>query len=350
MNGSEHRSYTLHEIAERFGGEIVGDAATRVDHIATLQNAGPAALAFLANPRYLQQLGATSAAAVLVGGAMRDATTLPRIVCEDPYVYFARVSRLFNPPPSAVAGMHPSAVVDPTASIAPDAEIGPQAVVEDGAVVGAGVIVGPGCVVGAGVVLGAGVRLHARVTIYESCVLGERAIVHSGAVIGADGFGIAMAEGQWLKIPQIGRVVIGPDVEIGANTTIDRGAIDDTIVEEGVKLDNQIQIAHNVHVGAHTAIAACTGIAGSTKIGRYCRIGGGSGIAGHLTIADGVEISGHTAITKSIDKPGVYSGLYPFDTNRAWRRNAAYLRHLGDLAERLRELEKQVAALERSKS
>lgn len=350
MNGSEHTSYTLREIAERFGGEVVGDAATRVARIATLQNAGPDALAFLANPRYQQQLDATAAGAVLVGRAMRDATALPRIVCEDPYVYFARVSALFNPPRAAVAGVHPSAVIDPTSTIASDAEIGPQAVVGSRAVIGAGVIVGAGCVIGAGVMIGTGARLHARVTIYEKCVLGERVIVHSGAVIGADGFGIAMAEREWLKIPQIGRVVIGSDVEIGANTTIDRGAIDDTIVEDGVKLDNQIQIAHNVHIGAHTAIAACTGIAGSTKIGRYCRIGGGSGIAGHLTIADGVEISGHTAITKSIDKPGVYSGLYPFDTNRAWRRNAAYLRHLGDLAERLRALEKQVAALERSKS
>jgi UDP-3-O-[3-hydroxymyristoyl] glucosamine N-acyltransferase len=349
MNGSEHISYTLREIAGRFGGEVVGDDATRVDRIATLQNAGPSALTFLANPRYLQQLATTNAAAVLVGRAMRDATTLPRIVCEDPYAYFARVSGLFNPPRAAIAGVHSSAVIDPAATIAPDAEIGPQAVIAGRAVVGAGVIVGPGCVIGDGVVLGAGARLHARVTIYEKCVLGERVIVHSGAVIGADGFGVAMSEGKWLKVPQIGRVVIGSDVEIGANTTIDRGAIDDTIVEDGVKLDNQIQIAHNVHIGAHTAIAACTGIAGSTKIGRHCRIGGGSGIAGHLTIADGVEISGHTAITKSIDKPGVYSGLYPFDTNRAWRRNAAYLRHLGDLAERLREVEKQVAALERSK-
>jgi UDP-3-O-[3-hydroxymyristoyl] glucosamine N-acyltransferase len=350
MNGSEHTSYTLREIAERFGGEVLGDGTTRVARIATLQNAGPDALAFFANPRYQQQLDATAAAAVLVGRAMREATARPRIVCEDPYVYFARVSAFFSPPRAAVAGVHPSAVIDPTSTIASDAEIGPQAVVGSGAVVGAGVIVGAGCVIGAGVVIGAGARLHARVTIYEKCVLGERVIVHSGAVIGADGFGIAMAEGEWLKIPQIGRVVIGSDVEIGANTTIDRGAIDDTILDDGVKLDNQIQIAHNVHIGAHTAIAACTGIAGSTKIGRYCRIGGGSGIAGHLTIADGVEISGHTAITKSIDKPGVYSGLYPFDTNRAWRRNAAYLRHLGDLAERLRALEKQVAALERSKS
>ncbi|HET9663880.1 MAG TPA: UDP-3-O-(3-hydroxymyristoyl)glucosamine N-acyltransferase, partial [Burkholderiales bacterium] len=331
MNGSEPNSYTLREIAERFGGEVVGDAETRVSQVATLHNAGPGTLAFLANPRYAQQIGTTAAAALLVGAPMRDATTLPRIVCEDPYVYFARVSALFNPPRSATAGVHPSAVVDATADIAPDAEIGPNAVIGRKAQIGAGTIVGPGCVIGDSTILGAAVRLHANVTIYENCVLGDHVTVHSGVVIGADGFGIAMSEGRWLKIPQIGRVVIGSEVEIGANTTIDRGAIDDTILEDGVKLDNQIQIAHNVHIGAHTAIAACTGIAGSTKIGRHCRIGGAAGIAGHITIADHVEISGYTAITKSIDKPGVYSGLFPFDTNAAWRRNAVQLRRLSDL-------------------
>lgn len=350
MNGSEQNSYTLREIAERFGGEVVGDAATRVSQVATLHNAGPGTLAFLANPRYAPQLSTTAATALLVGPAMRDATALPRIVCEDPYAYFARVSELFNPPRPARAGVHPGAVVDATANIAPDAEIAPNAIIGRKTQIGAGTIVGPGCVIGDSTILGTAVRLHANVTIYENCVLGDRVTVHSGVVIGADGFGIAMSEGRWLKIPQIGRVIIGSDVEIGANTTIDRGAIDDTILEDGVKLDNQIQIAHNVHIGAHTAIAACTGIAGSTKIGRHCRIGGAAGIAGHITIADHVEISAYTAITKSIDKPGIYTGLFPFDTNAAWRRNAVQLRHLSDLAERLRALEKRFAALERSKS
>jgi UDP-3-O-[3-hydroxymyristoyl] glucosamine N-acyltransferase len=198
--------------------------------------------------------------------------------------------------------------------------------------------------------LGSAVRLHANVTIYHGCIIGDRVIIHSGAVIGADGFGIAMTDDRWLKIPQIGRVVIEADVEVGANTTIDRGAIDDTIIEEGVKLDNQIQVAHNVRIGAHTAIAACAGVAGSARIGRYCRIGGASGIAGHITIADHVEISAHTIITKSIDKPGTYTGAYPFEANREWRRNAAQLRHLSELAERLRTLEKRFAALERKES
>jgi len=349
MNGSEQTSYTLGQLAERFGGEVVGDATTRVHQVATLEAAAAGTLAFLANPRYLAQLKTTGASAVLVGSAMREATDLPRIVCEDPYVYFARVSALFNPARAPLAGVHPSAVVDATALIAPDAEVGPLAVIGKAARVGSRTIVGPGCALGDRVSIGRDARLHAHVTIYEDCVIGERVVVHSGVVIGADGFGIAMDGGRWIKIPQIGRVVIGDDVEIGANTTIDRGALDDTVIEEGVKLDNQIQIGHNVRIGAHTAIAACVGIAGSTKIGRNCRIGGAAGIAGHVTIADGVEISAYSGITKSIDKPGIYTGLYPFEANRDWRRNAAHLRHLAELAERLRSLERELDALGRSK-
>jgi UDP-3-O-[3-hydroxymyristoyl] glucosamine N-acyltransferase len=350
MNSSEHITYTLREIAERFGGEVVGDPATRVHQVATLESATAGTVSFLANRRYLPQLKTTRASAVVLGVPMRETTTLPRIICDDPYAYFARVSTLLNPPRAPVAGVDPSAIVAPTAVIAPDAEIGPRAVIGRKTTIGAAAIVGPGCIVGDGVRIGNRVLLHAGVTIYARCVLGDRVIVHSGAVIGADGFGIAMDGGRWIKIPQIGRVIIGADVEIGANTTIDRGAMDDTIIEEGVKLDNQIQVAHNVHIGAHTAIAACVGIAGSARIGRYCKIGGASGIAGHLTIADGAEISAHTVITKSIDKPGVYTGVYPFEPNREWRRNAVQLRRLSDLADRLQVLEKRFAALGRSKS
>jgi UDP-3-O-[3-hydroxymyristoyl] glucosamine N-acyltransferase len=350
MKDSEQKSYTLREIAERFGGEVVGDPDTSVGQVATLEHATPGTLTFLANERYLHQLRSTQAAAVIVGTSMRAATELPRIVCANPYVYFARVSSLLNPPRVPVAGAHATAVVDRSAVIASDAEIGPLAVVGRDVKIGAGCVIGAGCAIGNGVRLGSAVRLHANVTIYDECVIGDRVIIHSGAVIGADGFGIAMAEERWLKIPQIGRVIIEADVEIGANTTIDRGAIDDTIIEEGVKLDNQIQVAHNVRIGAHTAIAACAGIAGSAKIGRYCRIGGASGIAGHITIADHVEISAHTIITKSIGKPGTYTGAYPFEANREWRRNAAQLRHLSDLAERLRALEKRFSALERRES
>lgn len=350
MTRSERGSYTLREIVERFGGEIVGDPDTLIRQVATLDSARPGTIAFLANERYLQQLQATRAGAVIVGISMRNATDLPRVVCADPYVYFARVSALLNPARQLNLGTHATAVVDASAVIAAEVEIGPLVAVGKNVRIGAGCIIGAGCVIGDGVVLGTNVRLYANVTVYDDCVIGDRVILHSGAIIGADGFGIAMADERWVKIPQIGRVVIGGDVEIGANTTVDRGTIDDTVIEEGVKLDNQIQIAHNVRIGAHTAIAACAGIAGSSKIGRYCRIGGSSGIAGHLTIADHVEISAHTLITKSIDKPGTYTGVYPFESNREWRRNAAQLRHLSDLANRLRALEKKLAALERSKS
>lgn len=348
MKRRERRSYTLREIVKGFGGELIGDPDTRVRQVATLQNARPDTIAFLANERYLQQLEATRAGAVIVGTAMRDATDLPRVVCGNPYAYFARVSALLNPSRQSNPGAHATAVIDGSAVIAADAEIGPLAVVGRNVRVGAGCVIGPGCVIGDDVVLGKGALLHANVTIYDRCIIGDRVILHSGTVIGADGFGIAMADERWVKIPQIGRVLIGNDVEIGANTTVDRGAIEDTIIEEGVKLDNQIQIAHNVRIGAHTAIAGCAGIAGSAIIGRYCRIGGASGIAGHLTIADHVEISAYTLITKSIHEPGIYTGAYPFEPNREWRRNAAQLRHLGDLADRLRALEKRLAALERS--
>jgi UDP-3-O-[3-hydroxymyristoyl] glucosamine N-acyltransferase len=246
-------------------------------------------------------------------------------------------------------GVHASAVVDATATVPSDAEIGPCAVVGRNAKIGAGCVIGAGCHVGDGTVIGSGSRLFPNVTIYHDCLIGERVILHSGVVIGADGFGIAMDEGLWVKVPQIGRVVVGNDVEIGANTTVDRGALDDTVIEEGVKLDNQIQIAHNVHIGAHTAIAAFAGVAGSARIGRHCRIGGASGIAGHLTIADHVEISTFTLVTKSIDKPGTYTGAYVFEPHNQWRRNAVQLRHLAELADRVRALENNQLQPKRSK-
>jgi UDP-3-O-[3-hydroxymyristoyl] glucosamine N-acyltransferase len=350
MTAAGHTSYTLREITERFGGEVIGDSLTRVSQVATLDHATPRAIAFLANERYLQQLQTTGAGAVILGSALREATHLPRIVCADPYAYFARVSALLNPPPAVAPGVHASAVVDESAKVAGDVEIGPLAVVGRDASIGAGSVVGPGCVIGERVRLGCGVRLYPNVTIYHGCRIGDRAIVHSGVIIGADGFGIAMAGREWVKVPQIGCVVIGDDVEIGANTTIDRGTIDDTVIEDGVKLDNQIQIAHNVRIGAHTAMAACAGVAGSARIGRYCRIGGSSGIAGHIMIADHVEISAHTLITKSIEQPGTYTGAYPFEANAAWRRNAVHLRHLDELADRIKSLEKRLAAKERSGS
>ncbi|MDB5902449.1 MAG: UDP-3-O-(3-hydroxymyristoyl) glucosamine N-acyltransferase [Betaproteobacteria bacterium] len=349
MNGSPV-SYTLREIVDLYGGELVGDPQIRVSRVATLENAGAGAIAFLANPRYLRQLADTKAAAVIVAPDSRAATDTARIVHDNPYLYFARVSALLRPARQARPGIHPSASVASDAAVDPSAEIGAHCSIAGGVRVGAGTIVGPGTHLADDVQIGRECRLHAGVTIYSDCTLGDRVTVHSGAVIGADGFGIAFDEDHWVKVPQIGRVRIGDDVEIGANTTIDRGAIDDTVIEEGVKLDNQIQIAHNVRIGAHTAIAACTGIAGSSQVGRYCRIGGAVGIAGHVSICDRVEISGHTSITKSIDQPGVYSGVYPFEPNRQWRRNAAQVRHLAEFARRIAALEQGLAELTRSRS
>lgn len=349
MTRSERTSYSLREIVERFGGEIAGDPETRVRQVATLESATSGAIAFLANDRYLRQLGATRAGAVIVGEAVRAATRVPRIVCANPYAYFARVSALFNPEREPTPGVHATAVVDASAALARDVEIGPLAVVGRNVRVGTGSVIGAGCYIGDGVEIGSRARLNPNVTVYHDCVLGDRVIVHSGVVIGADGFGMAMDEGRWVKVPQIGRVVIGDDVEIGANTTVDRGALDDTVIEEGAKLDNQIQIGHNVRIGAHTAIAGCVGIAGSVKIGRHCRIGGASGITGHLSIADHVEISAFTLITKSIDRPGTYTGAYAFEPHSEWRRNAAQLRHLNELAERVRALENKPAQPKRSR-
>ena len=349
MSGSPS-SYSLREIAERFGGEIVGDSQIEVSRVGTLETAGPGAIAFLANDRYLKQLETTRAAAVIVAPAARDATAIARLVTPNPYAYFARVSALFNPWRTAEPGIHPSAQVHPDAKVHPRAEVGACAVIGREVQVAEGAVIGAGTCLGEGVAIGRDSRLHAGVTIYDRCIIGERTIVHSGVVIGADGFGIAFEDDRWVKVPQIGAVRVGNDVEIGANTTVDRGAIDDTVIEDGVKLDNQIQIAHNVRIGAHTAIAACTGIAGSVHVGRYCRIGGAVGIAGHVSIADHVEISGHTSVTKSIGKAGVYSGVYPFESNRDWRRNAAQLRHLADIAKRVTALEAAIEELTRSRS
>lgn len=341
---------TLAEIVDRLGGELIGDPNVMIRQVATLGMAAPDTIAFFTNERYLEQLKTTHAGAVVVGSSMRGSLEIPHIVAANPYAYFARLSALFNPAPPIAASLHPSAVIHPRAAIGPGVLVGPNAVIEEGVAVGAGCSIGAGTYLGSGVTVGESCVLHPNVTVYHGCTLGKRTIVHAGVVIGADGFGIAMDGNHWLKVPQIGRVRIGDDVEIGANTTIDRGAIDDTIIEDGVKLDNQIQVAHNVHIGAHTAVAACAGFAGSSRIGRYCRIGGASGIAGHLTITDNVEISAHTLVTKSINEAGTYTGAYPFESNRDWRRNAASLRHLGELAARVRALERELHLVKKGKS
>jgi len=307
---AEALTFSLRQIVAQLGGEAVGEAAQPLTGIATIESAGPTQLAFLANLKYRAQLERSRAGAVILGPDERDATTLPRIVTANPYAYYARAVALFNPPPPVKAGRHPTAQVDPEAIVASTAEIGAR--------IGERTSIGAACVIGTNVRIGDDSRLYPRVTIYHDCTLGDRTIVHSGVVIGADGFGMAPDQGRWVKIPQVGAVRIGDDVEIGANTTIDRGALDDTVIEDGVKLDNQIQIGHNVVVGEHTVIAGCVGVAGSARIGKRCRIGGAAGIAGHLEICDGVTISAMTLVTKSIRKPGTYTSALPMMPHDEW--------------------------------
>ncbi len=341
------KGYRLDEIVAKLGGELRGDGAQRVVQVATLSSAQPNQIAFLANSKYQKQLQDTRAGAVVLGAdaAAAAAFSGPRIVTRNPYLYFARVSQLLNPRDRAPAGVHPSAVV---ASFLPaNVSVGAGASIGLGCTLSEGAVIGAGCSIGRDVTLGADSVLHANVTLYDGCVIGARAIIHAGAVIGADGFGFAREDdGQWLKIPQIGRVVIGDDVEIGANTSIDRGAIDDTVIEDGVKLDNQIQIAHNCRIGAHTAIAGCVGIAGSTRIGSRCMIGGAAMIIGHLDICDDVVISAATFVTKSISTPGEYAGI-PFEPRREWLKTAARLRQLESMAATIRDLEARLAGLEK---
>ena len=338
----KRKALTLGQIVKQLGGELIGNPRTGIHQVAALETAGKGEITFLAQARNAVQLAGTRASAVILGNDAREATTLPRIVCANPYAYYAAVVALLNPEAPAKAGIHRSAVVEKTARIAKTATIAANAVIGKGAQIGAHVRVGPGAVVGDGSTIGAGSRLYANVTVYHGCRIGERCIVHAGAVIGADGFGLAKDGPAWKKIPQIGGVVIGDDVEIGANTTIDRGALDDTVIGNGVKLDNQIQIAHNVTIGDNTAIAACAGIAGSAKIGKNCALGGASMIYGHITLADNVSVSAGTLIMKSLDEPGTYTGVFPFSTHQRWLKNATHLRQLDELAKRVRTLENQL--------
>jgi UDP-3-O-[3-hydroxymyristoyl] glucosamine N-acyltransferase len=306
--------FTLQQITSRLGGRVAGDPETLIRQVGSLEHAGAGQITFFNSSKLQPQLGQTRAAAVILAPENEALTRLPRILCDNPYAYFARVSQLFNPSVVQAAGVHPSAVVSPTAKL------------------GKGVSVGAGCVIGDEVVIGDDSCLYPRVVIYPKCALGRRVVIHAGAVIGADGFGIAReagrGEGHWIKIPQIGGVRIGDDVEIGANTTIDRGALDDTVIEEGVKLDNQVQVGHNVRIGAHSAVAGCVGIAGSADIGRHCTIGGAAMIHGHIRIVDHVHVSAGTLISRSLLKAGTYTGIYPFEEHEAWKRNAASLRRL----------------------
>ncbi len=343
-------STTLSEIAAALGGDLLGAGSVLVNRIGPLDSADASTIAFLANPRYQSQLATTQAACVIVAPASAEAAAArgAAIVTPDPYLYFARLSQWWaaRVRPLSPAQIHPSAVVAPDAQIGANVDIGPLAVVESGAVIGESARIGAHCVVGARAQVGAGTRLSPSVNLGFDCVIGARCIVHSGVVIGADGFGFAPkradGEGQWEKIEQLGAVRIGDDVEIGANTCIDRGALDDTVIGNGVKLDNMIQVAHNVRIGDHTVVAAFTGIAGSAVIGKHCLIGGAARIQGHIEICDGVQVSTCTFISHSIKKPGNYSGAYPFEENASWEKNAATLRQLYLLRQRVRALEKKL--------
>lgn len=318
----------LGSIIEQLGGELLGDPELEIRALAPLDSADAQALSFLSNPKYQQQLVTTKAGCVIVAPALREVAQARGacIVVDNPYLYFARVTQLWQRSRQQSAGprIHLSAVIDPSAEVDATARIGPLCVVERGAKIGAGTV------------------LKSRVTVGEDCVIGARCILHPGVVIGADGFGFAKDGERWEKIEQLGSVRIGDDVEIGANTCIDRGALSDTVIEDGVKLDNLIQIGHNVRVGRNTAMAGCVGVAGSATIGANCTIGGSAGVLGHLTIADNVHVSSFSLVTRSLTRPGHYTGFYPLDDNAAWEKNAATLKQLSTLRERLRGLEKEL--------
>ena len=328
-------SYSAAQLAERFGLALRGDATVAVAGVATLSNASPSQLAFLANPRYRAQLDGTRAGIVVMRPDDAGGHGGTALLAEDPYSAFARISALFDHRPTAVPGVHPSASVADDARIDATAQVGAFVSIGARSTIGAGAIIGPGCVVGADCVVGEGCELVANVTLVRRVRLGRRVLIHPGAVLGADGFGLAMEAGRWLKVPQLGGVVIGDGCEIGANTTIDRGALEDTVLEEDVRLDNQIQVGHNVHIGAHTAMAGCSAVAGSARIGRYCLIGGGAGVLGHLELCDRVVVTAMTLVTHSIREPGEYSSGTPIMDNRSWRKSAARFKQLDALARRV---------------
>jgi UDP-3-O-[3-hydroxymyristoyl] glucosamine N-acyltransferase len=330
---------TLGELADRLGAELQGDAGLLVSSVATLRDAVAGQVSFLANRRYRRYLATTNASAVIVERRDADIASTAVLVMDNPYAGYARALQALCPVPAPRCGVHASATVAPGATIHPTAWVDAGCVVEAGARIGAGVQLGPVCIIGADVDIGADSRLIGRVTVLAAATVGKRAILHPGVVIGSDGFGMARSDDRWEKVPQIGTVRIGDDVEIGANTTVDRGALDATVIENGVKIDNQVQIAHNVVIGAHTAIAACVGICGSSRIGRHCTLAGGVGVTGHLELADHVHITGMSMVSHSISRPGTYSAGTPLMENRSWRRNAVRMKQLDGFARRIKELE-----------
>lgn len=332
---------TLGELANKVNAELHGDADVKIFKIATLASAKTGEISFLTKPSYRKYLADSQASAIILSQESLDACQTNALVSDNPYACFARVATVLNPPPIFEGAIDPSAVVDPSANIDPTAWIGPNAVIEADVSIAAKVFIGPCCVIKRGSQIGANSRLISNIAICSETIIGKRALIQPGAVIGSDGFGLAMDKGKWIRIPQIGSVVIGDDVEVGACTTIDRGALGNTRIENDARLDNLIQVAHNAKIGAHTAMAGCTGIAGSSKIGEYCTVAGGAGIAGHLEIADNVHITAMSFVSSSIKERGQYSGM-PLDSNKNWRKNAVRFKQLDDLAKRIRNLEKML--------
>ncbi|MBK1720931.1 UDP-3-O-(3-hydroxymyristoyl)glucosamine N-acyltransferase [Thiocystis violacea] len=339
----------LEELAQRLAVPLLGDGRVMVSRVAQLSKADACSLTFLGDSKYRSQLADTRAAAVILTQADADASRVPVLVSDNPYLTFARAAGILYPQPARPSGIHPSAVVDSTAQVHPSAWIGPTSVLEAQTVVAARVFVGPGCILGEGVTVGEDSRLVARVTLCAGTQVGRRALLHPGAVIGREGFGFARDGERWVRIPQVGRAVLGDDVEIGANTCVDRGAVEDTLIGNGVKLDNHIQIGHNVVVGDNTAMAANTGISGSTRIGRNCTISGAVGMAGHLEIGDDVHFTGMAMVTRSFTEPGSYSSGIPAMPTAEWRRNVARFRHLDELTRRVKQLEVAVETMNEAK-
>jgi len=335
-------SYTLGEIAGVIQAELNGDPELRISGVGTLENAGPEQLSFFSNRRYARYLRSTKAAAVVLSREDRGQCPVFSLVAKNPYLAYAKAARYLNPGPVVTPGCHSTASIDKSVSVPSTARIGANVSIGADVVLGEYVDIGPGCVIEHNAVIGNNTRLVANITVCHGVTIGERVILHPGAVIGADGFGIANDAGKWLKVPQLGSVEIHDDVEIGANTTIDRGALENTVIETGVKIDNQVQIGHNVAVGAHTAIAGCAVIAGSVTIGRHCMVGGASAITGHIEITDGVTITGFSGVSNSIRQAGIYSGAMITVDNLTWRKNMVRLRHLDELAKRVRQLEDKI--------
>jgi UDP-3-O-[3-hydroxymyristoyl] glucosamine N-acyltransferase len=340
--------FTLADIAARLGAELRGDGTHRITGLHTLAAAGPEHLSFLSNPRYRSTLKSTRAGAVILRPDDAGDFDGNLLLLANPYYGYAQLAALFDRTPRPPAGIHATAVVGEGTVIDPTAAIGARAVIGDGVEIGAGTVIEAGAVVHARTTIGCDCRIRANAVVYHDCVIGNRVNIHSGAIIGGDGFGFANDRGRWRKIAQIGRVVIHDDVDIGANTTVDRGALDDTVIHEGVIIDNLVQIAHNVVVGAHTAIAGCCGVSGSTRIGAHCVLAGGVGLVGHIEIADGVTITGMTMVTKSITEPGSYSGGTAFEPSEKWKKTAVRVRQLDDMARRLRQLEAELMLLRKS--